>query len=107
MLKSSPIFKRNGVHLVKKKTFKKKTRIVYSQGLSVLNMQKHFLFVSNFDHVNFAIREKYSIIKMTIQTIMLHLCDLSNIQKNNFKECPLTWVVSLTMFLPSSSFRKT
>jgi hypothetical protein len=28
--------------------------------LSALNMQKHFLFVSNFEHVNFVINEKYS-----------------------------------------------
>jgi hypothetical protein len=29
-------------------------------GLSALNMQKHFLFVSSFEHVNFAINKKYS-----------------------------------------------
>jgi hypothetical protein len=28
--------------------------------LSALNMQKHFLFVSSFEHVNFLINEKYS-----------------------------------------------
>jgi hypothetical protein len=40
MLKSSPIFKRNGVHLVgEKKTFEKKTKIVHSQKMSALNMQ--------------------------------------------------------------------
>jgi hypothetical protein len=58
--------------LVEKKTLKK-TMIVYSRGLNALNMQKHFLFESNFDHVKFAINEKYSIKKMTIQTIILHL----------------------------------
>jgi hypothetical protein len=42
MLKSSAIFKRSGAHLVEKKIFEKKTRIIHSQGLSVLNMQKHF-----------------------------------------------------------------
>jgi hypothetical protein len=47
MLKSSPIFKKNGAHLVKKKTFEKK-KIVHSRGLSALNMQKHFLFVLGF-----------------------------------------------------------
>jgi hypothetical protein len=33
--------------------------------------QKHFLFVSNFEHVKFLINEKYP--KNLIQTIMLHL----------------------------------
>jgi len=35
---------------------------------------------------------------MTIQTIIF-ICDFSNVQKCNFKECPLTWVAPLTMFL--------
>jgi hypothetical protein len=39
---------------------KKKKRIIHSQGLSALNMQKHFWFVSSFEHVNFAINGKYS-----------------------------------------------
>jgi hypothetical protein len=47
----------NGAHLVEKMTFKKKK--IHFRGLSVLNMQKHFWFVSNFDHVNFAIKENY------------------------------------------------
>jgi hypothetical protein len=59
MLKSSSIFKRNGAHLVKKLRLKK-TRIIHFQSLSSLNMQKHFLFVLNFEHVNFAINGKYS-----------------------------------------------
>ncbi len=59
MLKSSPIFKRNGAHLVEKKDVWKK-RTIHSQGLSALNMQKHFWFVSSFEHVNFAINGKYS-----------------------------------------------
>jgi hypothetical protein len=42
MLKSSPISRRNDAHLVEKKTIEEKTRIVHFQGLSVLNMQKHF-----------------------------------------------------------------
>jgi hypothetical protein len=55
MLKSSPIFRRNGAHLVFKKDHLKKTRIVHFQNLNALSMQKHFLFVSKFEHVNFAI----------------------------------------------------
>jgi hypothetical protein len=60
MLKSSPIFKRNGAHLVEKKRQWKKTRIIHSQSLNALNMQKHFWFLSSFDYVNFAINGKYS-----------------------------------------------
>ncbi len=59
MLKSSPILKRNGAHLVAKKRLKK-TKIVHSWGLNALNMQKHFLFLSSFEHVKFVINEKYS-----------------------------------------------
>ncbi len=43
-----------------KKKRLKKTMIIHSWGLSALNMQKHFLFVSSFEHVNFAINGKYS-----------------------------------------------
>jgi hypothetical protein len=38
---------------------KKKKKNVHSWGLSVLNMQKHFWFMSNFEHVNFVINGKY------------------------------------------------
>jgi hypothetical protein len=38
MLKSFPIFKRSGAHLVEEKDILKKTRIVHSQGLNALNM---------------------------------------------------------------------
>jgi hypothetical protein len=99
MLKPSPIFERNGAHLVFKKGHLKKTRIVHSWNLNVFNMQKHFLFLSNFEHVNFAINQKYS--KRLWQSKLLCFpCDLSNIQKCNFKECPCTWVALLMMFLP-------
>jgi hypothetical protein len=60
MLKSFSIFKRNGAHLVRKKTFEKKTRTIHFQGFNALNMQKHFVFMSSFEHVNFAINGKYS-----------------------------------------------
>jgi hypothetical protein len=50
MLKSFPIFKKNVEHLVKSDGIWKKIKIVHSWCLSVLNMQKHFLFVSNFEH---------------------------------------------------------
>jgi len=61
MLKSFLIFKRNGAHLVKKRTIKtKKLRIVHFRGLSILNMQKHFWFISSFEHVSFIVNETYS-----------------------------------------------
>jgi hypothetical protein len=47
MLKSSPIFKRNGAHLVEKKTFEK-------------NKDHLFLRFECFEHVNFVIKRKYS-----------------------------------------------
>jgi hypothetical protein len=51
----------------------KKQRNVHFRGLSALNMQKHFKFVSNFEHIDFVINGKYSKKIMTIQTIMLLL----------------------------------
>jgi hypothetical protein len=57
----------------RKKKCLKKTKIVHSWSLSALNMQKHFWFMSSFEHVNFAIDGKYSKNIITIQTIMLHL----------------------------------
>jgi hypothetical protein len=60
------------VHIWWKKGRLKKTRTIHSQGLSVFNMQKHFLFVSSFELINLAIK-KYSKKIMTTQIIMLHL----------------------------------
>jgi hypothetical protein len=53
-------FQRSGAHLVEKRTFEKKPRTIHSQGLSVLNMQKHFWFISSFKDVKFIINGKYS-----------------------------------------------
>jgi hypothetical protein len=60
MLKSSSIFRMNGAHLVEKRSLKKNK--IHFRSLSVLNMSKHFWFVSNFvsNCVKFAINEKYS-----------------------------------------------
>jgi hypothetical protein len=44
----------------KKKRHLKKTRIVHSWCLNALNMQKHFWYVSSFEHINLEINEKYS-----------------------------------------------
>jgi hypothetical protein len=38
----------------------KKIMTVHFRGSSDLNMQKHFLFWSNFEHINFVINGKYS-----------------------------------------------
>jgi hypothetical protein len=60
MLKSFPIFKRNGAHLVKKKTFEKNKDYPFSK-FECFEHAKTFLnFVSSFEHINFAINEKYS-----------------------------------------------
>jgi len=65
-------------------------------------MQKHFLFVSSFEHVNLAIDGKYS--KKNYDNPKYYACsftcDFSNIQKCSYKECPLTRVAPLIMFLP-------
>ncbi len=75
----------------------KKIGIVHFRGLSTLNMQKHFWFVPNFEHVNFAI----NIPKKIWQSKLLCFpCDLSNILKCSFKKCPLIWVASLILILP-------
>jgi len=59
MLRSSSIFKRNGANLVEKNYVWKKTRIVHSQFLNTLNMQKTFFIVSSFEDMKFTINEKY------------------------------------------------
>jgi hypothetical protein len=73
MLIYFPSFKRNGAHLVEKKDVWKKIKIVHFQGLSALNMQKHFWFVSNFEHVNFAIKGTYSKKNYDIPNYYVHL----------------------------------
>jgi hypothetical protein len=50
-----------------------KPRIAHSQGLNALNMQIFYLFISSFEHLNFAINEKYLKKIVTIQTIMFHM----------------------------------
>jgi len=99
MLKSLPTFKRTSAHLVEKKDVLRKTKTFHSQGLSALNMQFLFLFVSSFEHVKFSINGKYSKKIMTIK-LLCFTCDFSNIQKCSFKECPFIWVAPLTMSLP-------
>jgi hypothetical protein len=75
-----------------------KYKIDHSWGLNVLNMYKHFKFVSSLEHVNFAINGKYS--QKNYDYYACFTCDFSNIQKCNFKESQFTWVTLLTIFLP-------
>jgi hypothetical protein len=78
-----------------------KTKIVHSRGFNALNMQKKIWFVSSVENVNFAINGKYFPKTLWQSKPLCFRCDLSNIQKCNFKECPLTWVALLivTYFL--------
>jgi hypothetical protein len=48
------------VHICRKKNIWKEQRLATFKDLSALNMQKHFLFVSIFEHVKFLINGKYS-----------------------------------------------
>jgi len=62
-------------------------------------MQICFWFVPIFEHVKFVINGKYS--KQLWQSKLLcFLCDIWNIQKCSFKECPFTWVAPLSVILP-------
>ncbi len=79
MLKAFPIFKKNGTNLVNIYIFKN-IKIVHSQSFSVLKMEKHFWFVSNFENVTFEINGKNSPKKTTIQTIMLPLRSFKRIK---------------------------
>jgi hypothetical protein len=55
--------------------------------------------MSSFTHVNFAINGKYSKNNFDNPNYYASFHDLSNVQKNCFKECPLTWMVPLAMLL--------
>jgi len=61
------------VHIWFLKKHFKKIKIIHFQGLNALNMQKHFLFVSNFEHVKFTIMKNIPKTFMIIQTIMIPL----------------------------------
>jgi hypothetical protein len=57
MLKSSPIFRRDGANLLQKKTFEKNKDYPLSR-FECFEHVKIFLIVSSFEHVNFIIDEK-------------------------------------------------
>jgi len=82
----------------RKKICLEKIRTIHSQGLNALNMQNHFLFVSNFKDVNFVINGEYSPKNVIIQIVMPHLCFFKHTKM--FKECRFIWVAPLTMLLP-------
>jgi hypothetical protein len=88
-------FQKNFAHLVKKGCLKKKCPF---SRFECFEHAKTYLIVSSFENVNFAINEKYS--KKHYDTPNYYVpYDFSNIQKCNFKECPFTWVVPLTLIL--------
>jgi hypothetical protein len=60
------------VHILVEKEFEKNKGYPFSRFESFEHAIL-FIFVSRFEHVNFAINEKYSRKTMTIQTIMFHL----------------------------------
>jgi hypothetical protein len=74
--------------------------------LKCFEHKKIFWFASKFEHVNFAINGK----------CFKNICDnpnyydsftnFPNIQNNNFKECPFTWVTPLVLFLPYATSSK-
>jgi hypothetical protein len=68
-------------------------------------MQKHFLFVVSFEHVNFAINGKY-FQKNYDNLIIMLLFLFSSIQKYSFKECPFIWVATFIVTLPSGESSK-
>jgi hypothetical protein len=59
--------------------------------------------VWSFQHVNFAINGKYSK-KIWQSKLLCFPYDLSNIQKCNFKECPLIWWLLWLWFYRKSNF---
>jgi len=60
------------VHIGRKKTFQENENCPFSR-FEHFEHAKRFLFVLNFEHVNFAINGKYSQFFLVIQTIMFHL----------------------------------
>jgi hypothetical protein len=62
-------------------------------------MQKHFLFVSIFEHINFAINEKYSK-KVYENPNYCASIMIFQTYKNVFLMSVHFWVAPLTMFLP-------
>jgi hypothetical protein len=72
MLKSSPIFKRDGGHMIARKDVEKNKDCPFL-GFECFDMQKHFLFLSSFEHVTLQLMKNIPNFFMTIQTIMFHL----------------------------------
>jgi len=93
-----------------KSTFEPNVHVWKKQGLSTLEVwvlwicEKNKWFVISFEHVNFSINEKYSK-KLCHSKLLCFPCDLSNIQKFNFEECPLTWWLLLLCFYPFWIFK--
>jgi hypothetical protein len=62
-------------------------------------MQKHFCFLSSFEHVDFAINENYS--KNIYDNPNYYVSFvIFQTYKNALKEYPLIWIAPLITFLP-------
>jgi hypothetical protein len=97
MLKSSPILTKNGAHLVEKMTFEKNKDYRLSR-FECFEHAKTFLICVKLWECNFAIDGKYST-KLWKYKLLCFPCDISNIQKCNFKDYPFIWVAPFTMIL--------
>ncbi len=98
MLKSSPIFKRNGAHLVKKKTFEKNKDCPLLRFECFEHAKTFFICVKLWTCKIF---NQWEIIPIKLWQFKL-LCftyDFLNTQKCSFKKCPITWVALLIVFL--------
>jgi hypothetical protein len=85
MLKSSLIFKRNGAHLIEKKTFKKNKDCPLSRFECFEHAKTFFNYAKFWACKKITINGKYSKKIMTIQTIMLLLWSFKHI-KMQFKK---------------------
>ncbi len=88
---------------LKKKMFEKKTQTIHFWGSSFLNMQFFLIFVSSFEHVNFAIDGKCFKTIMTIQIMMLPLWFFKH-TKMQFEGVSTHLGGSFDYFLPSMVF---
>jgi hypothetical protein len=93
MLKSSPIFRTNGVHLVEKKKDYALLRF------ECFEHAKTFLICVKFWTYKLCNQWKLFPKNICQFKLLCFYCDFSNIQNCSFTKCPLTWVTFLTMFL--------
>jgi hypothetical protein len=81
----------------RKKTFEKNKDYSFSR-FECFEHAKTFLICVKLWENNFAINVKYSK-NLWKSKLLCFPCDISNIQKCSFKECPFIWVALFTMIL--------